>query len=83
MNTIADRLNRTAYKCKVIVTGLRFWSGNRYSGIGSRKEVERVTANTVFVMTDNYKDKISGDSATPVNVIEARTNIMSISLKKT
>ncbi len=79
MNTIADQPNRREYKCKAIVTGLRFSSGNRYSGsvTASRKQVERVTADTVFLMTDNFKDVTSGSRATPVSVTETRLNLMS------
>ena len=64
MNTIANIPTHTGYRTNATVSGLRFSSGNRYVGgspvTASRKEVERVDANTVFLMTGNFKDVISG-----------------------
>ncbi len=80
MNTIADQPDRREYMCKAIVTGLSFSSGNRCSRTvtASKKEVERVTANTVFLMTDSFKDVMYGNSATPVSVVETRKNVSTV-----
>jgi hypothetical protein len=82
MNTIANIPTHTGYRTNATVSGLRFSSGNRYVGgspvTASRKEVERTDANTVFLMTDNFKDVISGNIATPVSVTETRANLLNV-----
>ncbi len=69
MHTTSDCPTSTSYRSTATDRGLRFSSGNRYVGVSpvtaSRKEVERVTANSKVLMTDNFKDVISGNSATP------------------
>ncbi len=78
MNTIANIPKHAGYRTNATVSGLRFSSGNRYGGgfpvTALRKEVERVDANTVFLMTDNFTDVISSNAATPINVTETRAN---------
>ncbi len=86
MNTIANNPTSTAYRSNATVSGLRFSSGNRYVGgspvTASRKEVERVDANTVFFMPYNYRDVISGNIATPRNVTETRAQLLDVKNKK-
>jgi hypothetical protein len=82
MNTIANIPTSPAYRTNATVSGLRFSSGNRYVGgspvTASRQEVERVDANTVFLMTDAFRDVISGITATPVSITETRANLLNV-----
>jgi hypothetical protein len=82
MNTIANILTHTGYRTNATVSELRISSCNRYVGgspvTASRKEVERVDANTMFLMTDHFRDVISGNIATPVSVTETIKNLLTV-----
>ncbi len=82
MITIANIPSSAACRTNATVSGLRFSSGNRFVGgspvTAARKEVERVDANSVFQMTDHFRDVIFGNSATPVSVTETRANLLNV-----